>query len=488
MAQSRYEQLLKERLEKAGFTNAEVEKNLTPNNDFPEDSNESSDSVEDETGDHFTPEYDAQILNTLGAIRAKSSAIYDPNAKFYGDTPTDDRASFTKHTPVTLRQYQVDRMLKGEDILEEEDTTFAQEQASLKNLKFEVSEDDASGDFLTIRDKKHAVNNGKHYRELVLDHIGSNEATKSSMSDRLGHKGTATGTLNKSSDEFLIGYILNKGWINKKEAEANSKDELDLEEDKVCLDVNDEFEAKKNFRFEQPGAETIHSFPRLIETSLRQEKKQRKVQRAASKARKAAEKLKQVEELKHLKNVKKNESLEKYAKCKEIQEIGKRLPAILEEDFDPETFDQQMHDLMQLEEEGDDDDIYSHKSLLKDIPEIDNDLGGKPDKKSRGSKASTRKLPEHAMDELYKLDYEDKVGNQIVRFKYRAVEPQAFGLTTEDILNADDNDLNSFVSLKKLAPYRPLDMLNHDVQKYAKKKRVYALRHKKSMSANKPAE
>jgi protein KRI1 len=64
-----------------------------------------------------------------------------------------------------------------------------------------------------------------------------------------------------------------------------------------------------------------------------------------------------------------------------------------------------------------------------------------------------RKLKAKMLDELYKLDYEDMIGDMPTRFKYRQVEANSYGLSTEEILFAKDTTLKQFVSLKKMAPY-----------------------------------
>ncbi len=45
-------------------------------------------------------------------------------------------------------------------------------------------------------------------------------------------------------------------------------------------------------------------------------------------------------------------------------------------------------------------------------------------------------------------------GGLKTKFKYVDVEPEDYGLSNEAIIYADNNILNNYVSLKKLAPYR----------------------------------
>eukprot|EP00124_Ichthyophonus_hoferi_P004343 Ihof_evm2s467 gene=Ihof_evmTU2s467 len=71
------------------------------------------------------------------------------------------------------------------------------------------------------------------------------------------------------------------------------------------------------------------------------------------------------------------------------------------------------------------------------------------------------------LNEYYNLDYEDMIGDTPVRFKYRTVMPNDYGLTPEEVLAADDKELNTWAPLKALTKYRPSKYDKKDVEKYA---------------------
>jgi len=166
----------------------------------------------------------------------------------------------------------------------------------------------------------------------------------------------------------------------------------------------------------------------------------------------------------------------------EGEDIGKSLK--LNEDFLDEDWDPEKHEALMAAQFGDDyygeDDADFNVADMADIEayeeylngddiagddgyDYDNEEEGDGEEPAyenivpKGLKGKAReeykKNAASMADELYQLDYEDIVAGLPCRFKYKQVEKEGFGLTAEDILLADDSELNKYVSLKKISAY-----------------------------------
>ncbi|CBK20694.2 uncharacterized protein [Blastocystis hominis] len=132
------------------------------------------------------------------------------------------------------------------------------------------------------------------------------------------------------------------------------------------------------------------------------------------------------------------------------------LEEILDEDELPEEVKKEMEVEEKEEEEDSEDEDHekgSDEELLDEEKENENENEKRTEEEDEELKKH-REEAEKLVDELYNLDYEDMIGDTPVRFHYTKVRPLSYGLSTDEILQADDSELRKFVSIKKLAPYR----------------------------------
>nr|GEW79904.1 hypothetical protein [Tanacetum cinerariifolium] len=321
---------------------------------------------------------------------------------------------------------------------------------------------------------------------------------------------------NENDKGFLRDYFGKKMWLGKDDGN-NGFDgfDIDVSEDDEIMARQEDFEREINFRHQEGGEDHVMVHPRKIEDSVRKVDNKRQRQRESKKEREAENKKDLTEEIKRLKNVKKEEMNEKLKKFREIAGIGDGEDCVLDErdlegDFDPEDYDRKMKkafddkfysakdvdpnfasdeddedgemekpnfdeedELLGLTKGWDDkfgsgdgfaatrekvlkkkgkNDVVEEEEEAKDEEETEIKEGKK--KRKRKSSKLEEEFIKKQLEEFYKLDCEDTIGDLKTRFKYKPVKENNYGLKAKDILVVDDKELNQLIPLKKLATYR----------------------------------
>lgn len=327
----------------------------------------------------------------------------------------------------------------------------------------------------------------------------------------LNLEAAGTGEMTEQAQDYLKWFTATRAW----EGDAADDDDADsIDEDAEALDKADAFEATYNFRFEDPEGAMIATHPRTTESSIRRKESKRKRQREAKAQRRAEDKAEREEEQKRLINLKREEEQQRMEKL--LGEAGKGLDerraaqvlAALEAgEWNEADYDKLMTsafgDEYYMEDEGDDDEAGAVKptapawmlagdeddeegaaaagaggasgggqgghssddegsehgadAALEDEDEEEGATAISTAQLAAQLSAASRRVVEAAVaDAEADIGYEDVIAGGTIKtkFKYRSVPAADFGLETDTILRAPDKLLNTFVGLKKLAPYR----------------------------------
>ncbi|CCG83206.1 Kri1 [Taphrina deformans PYCC 5710] len=466
--------------------------------DLEDDSDASTSEEEDDIGDLNTPQIDAAILKMMSRIRNKDPELYTTEAKFFEEAEKEARDASAKgkqQKPTTIADVHRQTLLSGkanddQDEEDEEDLvrgqqngpTHVQEQDDLRNAFRGLGEEADSDDDVLVPRKRTTEETqleDDQYQAFLKEQIGN--GVEGDLLKQL----TSGNQDNPEGEEFLMKYVLNRGWIDKNADKVPSYDQI-VDSDEEFADWEEKaekFETTYNFRFEQPGATEITTHPRDIQ-SVRRKDEKRKKERETKMVKENSRKQERMEELNRLKNLKKAELEEKIRKIEEV--TGRRMDfdeVDLEGDFDPDNWDRKMIDRFNdaYYEETESKPTWTDDIDIDDLPiaadddDADDGAEGETGPVRSGTGKLTKreeKSRKRKIEALVDASVPDPLGPGGRMFRYRQTDPETFGLSVEDILFADDTKLNEYVGLKKLAAFKPREKVDHDRKKYGAKKRA----------------
>ena len=486
----------------------------------PDDDDSTSES-EDE-GELDTEAIDAEMMATIDAIRSKDPRIYDENAKFYTaieDNGEEGTEKVKKEKPMHLQDYHRRNLLNGDADEEanedEQPLTYNQEQEQLKksivkemHAAAEDSDNEAQGaDFLVAKEKPKK----RKKKEPTLD----------------------VEKADKDPEKFLSNFMSSRAWAYPDERNLvpfESDDEDDdrrAEEYEQAYNMRFEDPAKANEKLRSHARDMAAKYSvRRDETNPRQKK------RETEKAKKEAAKQELREQKARLRKLRIEEVEDKVKRIKRAAGLRSKdlqpedWSHFVDEDWDDDQWEQEMQKRFgdeyyaEQDVESDADDgngkkkpkkpKFDHDIDIKDIvpdfedeeeqPEFslsDEDANEPVPKqkkqshkqqkedKNRDSKRE-RRIIEQLVDDQLQLELDHSLqptsskhsgssgSNKAAAssFRYRETSPKSFGLTSRDILLADDSQLNQYAGLKKLAAFRDTEKKRKDQKHLGKKARL----------------
>ncbi|WFD03866.1 Kinetochore protein Spc24 [Malassezia obtusa] len=407
---------------------AELEKE----HESSEESESESDVTEDEEGEQLTPQVDAAILRTLQKIRSKDPALYQSDTRIFDQ----EREQASKHAlpemqkqsskKLTLQDYQRQRLQEAMETESDPARAFAEattkertketapvpshdeEQESIRNEFLSAVPEDDEGDLFQVRRDQDPENT---YRTALIGALDGGDEGQVRKLLRDSEAKDDQG-LSKENEDFLLNYVLNRGWVDKEKPQKEGARDWDAEAAELDSEASfdsaaDAFEHAYNFRFEDPSLAqqnfAIQSFPRQATDSVRRSDDRRKIARQERAERKKQEKEEKKRKLDQIKSQKRKSIAEKLKQLRDVaggdnQMDGGAFEGLdLEADFDPDE-----HDRLMQSQFGDD--YYQVEDRDKPRWDEDDELQGILEENEDGSKKK-RKSKKHDDNDTMDADF-----------------------------------------------------------------------------------
>ncbi|CAN3365646.1 protein Kri1p [Diutina catenulata] len=482
-----------EKLEKAVTEIAPV-KEVAEELEADEESESSSDEDEDEFGDLITGKVEEGIDKVLSAIQNNDKSLFDPNVRFFDDPEKAGQAArevaeATKEDkPLYLKDYHRQNYLSG---------GYKDDEEEAEGPKYDTI-DGEKPFILEEQEKKDAIVD--EIRKAFEEDVGEEEDDEEDfMKKKEPEAGEAEPEIvlpmaRAHPEEFLKEFLNNQAWIPKKNDKVVNLDRIDQDDDAEFDEAADQFESAYNFRYEDANAGEIISYARDLATTRRAKTSARKRARERKQELKNQEKQAAQEAFSKKKTQMVNMVMDRLAEIKEAVGDGVSDETITEvfgsslmsSNVDDADWDAKMAQLFEGAEADAEKPTWSDDDMLGSDIEMDADAPKKAKKSKKLAKKEREALKEQAaalveanatkvLDQVEEERGRSRFANDDddgIVYKYREVSPDSFGLTTRDIILADDQQLNDYIAIKKFAPFRPREQRMKDKSKYTRSKHL----------------
>ncbi|KAK5090135.1 Kinetochore protein Spc24 [Lithohypha guttulata] len=513
--------------EKLGKSSRKRKRGDEDNNGSDSESSSSSEDEDDE-GEFATAALDNEIMATLEAIKSKDPRVYDTSVKFYADADQElEVEKQKKEKPVYLRDYHRENLLNGVKHEEQEDQPLSYNQQQDQLKKSIVSEMHAAANASSDEDSDEEGG-------LLVRKSKPEVPTQSAVIPDVETADRDPETFLSNFMAARAWVPTDRAELHPFESD-DEEEEKRAEEFEEAYNMRFENPEKSNEALRSYARDTAAKFS-VRREDKNSRKKMRDAEKAAKEAAKQEirdekarlKKLRMDEVEQKVKRIKQAAGLrstdlkpEDWSRFIDDEWDDAKWEDEMQKRFGDQYYAEQDDELSDASLDGEqdnnpttkkhkkphkpkfDDDI-DIKDIIPDFQEEDEEAANfslsddddndnnnqtpatkqKPKSKSKKQERIAtqketrreRRIIEALVTDQMQLDLDHALPassrQKSAGFRYRETSPQSFGLTSRDILLADDSALNQFAGLKKLASWREEEKKQKDRKRLGKKARL----------------